>query len=150
MKNKTQKEIEELKIGWQRTQADFDNYKKRTERERQKWQEDSKLEVFTKLLPLLDNIFLAQKHVPNAIADDSWVQGILYIGRQIDNELQELQIERVAVKVGDAFDHNLHEAIESRPDKSLKDNQIIEIRNEGYKIGDRLIRPARVVVCKNG
>lgn len=149
MKNKSTKQLEELKAGWQRTQADFENYKKRTEQERSKWQEDAKVDVFSRLLPLLDNISLAAKHTPKSIENDPWVQGISHISRQIDQELSDLSVKKIDIKPGDQFDHNFHEAIESRANKSYNNDQIIEVRNDGYVIGNKLIRPARVVVCKN-
>ena len=150
MKNKSSKQLEEIKAGWQRTQADFENYKKRIENEKRIWQEEARQEVFSKLLPLLDNISLALRHTPKTIESDPWVQGVAHIGRQIESELNELSVTKIDVKVGDSFDHNLHEAVETREDKSYNDDQIIEIRYDGYKIGEKLIRPARVVVCKNG
>jgi len=149
MKNKSDKQLEELKAGWQRTQADFENFKKRTEQEKLRWQEDAKINVFSRLLPLLDNISLAAKHTPKSIENDPWVQGITHISRQIDQELSELSVVKVSVKPGDQFNHNFHEAIETRSDKSYDNDQIIEVRSDGYMIGEKLIRPARVVVCKN-
>lgn len=141
--------MEELRSGWQRTQADFENYKKRVESEKQRWQEDAKIDVFYHLLPLLDNISLALKHMPKSIEKEPWVQGIVHIGRQIDQELAELGVEKIVVQVGDIFDHNLHDAIETKSDKSYNNDQIIEVRFGGYRIGDKIIRPAKVVVCKN-
>lgn len=141
--------IQSLQAGWQRTQADFENFKKRTEQEKSRWQEDAKIDVFSRLLPLLDNISLAAKHTPKSIENDPWVQGIAHISRQIDQELSELSVFKVDVKPGDQFDHNFHEAIETRSDKSYNNDQIIEVRSDGYLIDKKLIRPARVVTCKN-
>jgi len=148
-KDSKQKQIEDLKAGWQRTQADFENYKKRIDQEKTLWREQSKIETFAHLLPLLDNIALATNHLPEKISKDPWVQGIVHISRQINQELEELGIKRIDVKIKDKFDHNIHEAIETRENKSYNDGEIIEIRSDGYLYGQKVIRPAKVVVCKN-
>lgn len=152
MKSKNPKQnqqLEDLQKGWQRTQADFDNYKKRIEQEKISWREQGKTESFSQILPLLDNISLALNHIPQDISDNSWVQGIIYIGKQIDQELSDLNIEKIVVRPGDHFDHNLHEAIEVRSDKSYNSDEVIEIKSDGYSMNGKIIRPARVVVCKN-
>lgn len=147
--NTQARQVEELKAGWQRSQADFENYKKRIEQEKAIWQKEAKIEGFSRILPLLDNISLATKHIPKPIESDPWVQGIGYIAKQIDQELAALSIQKMVVNPGDHFDHNLHEAIEIRPNKSYNDDDIIEVRSDGYLMEGKLIRPARVVVCKN-
>lgn len=138
-----------MKTGWQRTQADFENYKKRVEQDKQSWREEAKLDVFSRLIPLLDNISLATKHIPQAIVEDPWVQGITHISRQIEQELEGLGIVKIMVKNRDKFDHNIHEAVESRADKSYNNDEIIEVRSEGYTLREKVIRPSRVIVCKN-
>ncbi|OQA52697.1 MAG: heat shock protein GrpE [candidate division WS2 bacterium ADurb.Bin280] len=148
-KDSKQKQIEDLKAGWQRTQADFENYKKRVEQEKALWRDQARSETFAQLLPLLDNISLATNHLPEKISSEPWVQGIVHIGRQIDQQLGELGITKIQAKAKDAFDHNIHEAIETRQDKSYNDGEIIEIISDGYLNGQKVIRPARVIVCKN-
>jgi len=140
------KQIEELKAGWQRTQADFDNYKKRTEQERSIWIEEGKLESFKSLLPILDNLTAATNHIPADKTNDSWSQGIVFIAKQIESSLADLGITRISPQVGEKFDHNTQEAVATEKSDRVDAGCIISVDSLGYKIGEKVIRPARVKV----
>jgi len=147
-KEQTKKQLEELKLGWQRTQADFENYKKRVESEKIGWRDDAKIEVIENLLPVLDNLSLAVKHAPASDKNTQWLQGLLLILKQIDEKLFELGVEKISPQVSDKFDHNLHEAVECLPSDNCKSGTISQLKSEGYKIGPCVIRPAKVTVAK--
>ena len=126
-----------------RTAAEFDNYKKRTEREKSGVAEFAKAGIIKQLLPILDNIDRA------AAADkDSadYIKGIELIVKQFEALGSNLGIVEVA-SVGDSFDPNFHEAVMHIEDDSLGENVIAEVLQKGYKLGDTVIRPAMVKVA---
>lgn len=149
-KNKKDVEIERLKAELEkkndlllRTAAEFDNFKKRTERERAGVAEYAKAQLIKQLLPILDNIDRA------AAADREsadYLKGIEMIIKQFEALSGNLQIAEIA-SVGDSFDPNIHEAVMHIEDEELGENIIAEVLQKGYKIGDTVIRPAMVKVA---
>lgn len=149
-KSKAQVEIENLKAELEskndlllRTAAEFDNFKKRTERERLSVAEFAKANIIKELLPILDNIdraALSEKDTPE------YIKGIEMIVKQFESLGERLGIEEVA-KVGDGFDPNFHDAVMHIEDETLGENVIAEVLQKGFKIGDTVIRPAMVKVA---
>ena len=149
-KNKKDAEIEKLKAELEnkndlllRTAAEFDNFKKRTERERATIAEYAKANIIKQLLPILDNIgraAAADKDTPD------YIKGIEMIVKQFEGIAGNLGIEEVA-KEGDVFDPNCHEAVMHIEDENLGENVIAQVLQKGYKIGDTVIRPAMVSVA---
>ncbi len=126
-----------------RTAAEFDNFKKRTEREKASVAEFAKAGLIKQLLPILDNIDRA------AAADhDStdYIKGIEMIVKQFEAIASNLNIEEIA-KEGDQFDPNFHEAVMHIEDDTLGENVIAQVLQKGYKIGDTVIRAAMVKVA---
>lgn len=126
-----------------RTAAEFDNYKKRTEREKASVAEYAKAGIIKKLLPILDNIDRA------TVADKEsaeYIKGIELIVKQFLGLSGDLGIEEVA-KVGDTFDPNFHEAVMHIEDENYGENVIAQVLQKGYKIGDTVIRAAMVQVA---
>jgi len=150
-KNKKDAEIEKLKAELEakndlllRTAAEFDNFKKRTERERLSIAEFAKANVIKELLPILDNIDRAAALEDKTSAD--YIKGIELIVKQLEGLSLNLGISEVA-QVGDAFDPNCHEAVMHTMDENLGENVIAQVLQKGYKIGDTVIRPAMVSVA---
>lgn len=149
-KSKKDSEIETLKAELEskndllkRTAAEFDNFKKRTERERASVAEYAKAGIIKQILPILDNIDRA------SAADKSgedYLKGIELIIRQFEALAGNLGIEEVA-KVGDTFDPNFHEAVMHIEDETLGENVISQVLQKGYKLGDTVIRAAMVQVA---
>lgn len=127
-----------------RTAAEFDNFKKRTERERASVAEFAKANVIKELLPILDNIDRATAIEDKTSAD--YIKGIELIVKQFEALGSKLGITEVA-KVGDAFDPNCHEAVMHIEDENLGENVIAAVLQKGFKIGDTVIRPAMVSVA---
>jgi len=161
MSEELKKEIEELKkkleeveklkneylAGWQRARADFLNYKKEElERlgEMVKYAGES---LILKILPILDNFEIAEKKLPENLKNDENVKGILQIKNQILNFLKEQGVEEIK-SVGERFDPNFHEVVEEVEAKDKEPGTIVEEIQKGYKINDRLLRPAKVKVSK--
>ena len=149
-KSKKDSEIEKLKAELDkkndvllRTAAEFDNYKKRTEREKSGVAEYARAGIIKQLLPILDNIDRAagaDKESPD------YIRGIELIVKQLEGLSEKLGIEEIA-KQGDAFDPNLHEAVMHIEDENLGENVVAEVLQKGYKTGDTIIRHAMVKVA---
>ncbi|MCQ2451369.1 MAG: nucleotide exchange factor GrpE [Clostridia bacterium] len=152
-KKKTTKkdsEIEALKKELQqksdlltRTAAEFDNFKKRTEREKSGIAEFAKADVIKKLLPIMDNIERA-----NAADKDSpdYIKGIEMIVKQFTSLSETLGIEEIGSE-GEKFDPNFHEAVMHIEDENFGENEIALVLQKGFKLGDTVIRPAMVKVA---
>ncbi len=149
-KNKKDLEIEALKTELSeksdlllRTAAEFDNYKKRTEREKLNVSEFAKASLIKQLLPILDNIDRSaqvEKDTPD------YIKGIEMIVKQFEGITANLGIVEIA-KVGDTFNPELHEAVMHIDDETLGENVIADVLQKGYKIGDTVIRAAMVKVA---
>lgn len=137
--------------GWQRCQADFENYKKRSAESQKDLVKYATQSIILEILPVIDNFHSSTDHIPAEQKDDSWVTGIMYIQKQLENIVTENGVEEIEVKIGDTFDPIYHEAIEDKECADCKvdhkyKNKIKKVLTKGYKIGDRVIRAARVVV----
>ena len=150
-KNKKDLEIEALKQQLEeksdlllRTAAEFDNFKKRTERERLTVAEFAKANIIKELLPILDNIDRAETLEDKSSED--YIKGIEMIVKQFTSLGEKLGIVELAHQ-GDAFDPNCHEAVMHVEDENFGENVIAEVLQKGYKIGDTVIRPAMVKVA---
>lgn len=149
-KNKKDLEIEALKSELEskndillRTAAEFDNYKKRTEREKLTVAEYAKAGLIKNLLPILDNIDRASASDKES---PEYIKGIEMIVKQFEALSGNIGIVEVA-KVGDTFNPELHEAVMHIEDETLGENVIAEVLQKGYKIGDTVIRAAMVKVA---
>jgi molecular chaperone GrpE len=142
------KEIEEQKDGWLRTRADFDNYKKRVQRDAARSYQDAMSSVLKIFLYAADDLERALKNKPGNIEVASWINGIELIHQKLINQTKNQGIERMDVQPGDEFDPNIHEAITQEDHPDFEEGQIIEVIQPGYRISDRIIRPAMVRVAR--
>jgi len=127
---------------WQRAQADFINYKRRSEQEKEETNKFANSVLMLNLLPILDDLERACDAIPPSLAKRSWVDGIRLIERKLRASLKAQGLSPIKA-VGELFDPHLHEAI--RQDKG-KEGIVIEEMQKGYKFHDRIIRPSKVVV----
>ncbi len=128
--------------GWQRAQADFINYKRRSEQEKEEMVQLANSVIVLSLLPILDDFERAFVSIPPRLAKMSWVDGIKLIERKLWANLEAQGLSQIKV-LGEPFDPNYHEAV--RQDKG-KEGIVIEELQKGYKLYDRVIRPTMVVV----
>ncbi len=128
--------------GWQRAQADFMNFKRRSEQEREEYTRFANAGLLLELLPVLDDLKRALEHTPPKLSKLAWVDGVNLIYRKFRATL-ELQGLTQIEALGKPFDPNLHEAV--RQDKGREGIVIKEIR-QGYQLHDKVIRPTMVVV----
>jgi len=127
---------------WQRTQADFINYKRRQEQEREEFSKFANTALISSLLPILDDLERALASIPPRSAKLPWVEGIRLIERKLRASLEAHGLTPIKA-LGEPFDPNLHEAV--KQDKGKEGIVIQEVR-KGYKLHDRVIRPSMVVV----
>lgn len=138
--------ISELTAGWQRTQADFLNFKGHTASERLKLIAGARADIVDQLLPVLDHFQLAAKHLPKDLENNNWAQGIKQIEKQFENILFENGLERIE-SVGKEFNPELHEAVEEIQSEKESGTVVDEILS-GYKFAGTVLRPAKVKVAK--
>jgi molecular chaperone GrpE len=130
-----------------RTQAEFENYRRRVERERAETYARSRAEVVLELLPVIDNFERALASLEHSSNDaESLRQGIELIHRQLNDALAKFGLEPVET-VGHAFDPHLHEAVSAEPSEEHEENTVIAEFQRGYKLGEKLLRPAKVKVA---
>jgi molecular chaperone GrpE len=127
---------------WKRAQADFVNYKRRSEQEKQEAGQSANSVLILCLLPVLDDLERALYSVPPHLAKLPWVEGIRLIERKFLSILESQGVTRIKAK-GRPFDPNLHEAAISTRGR---EGMVIKELQKGYKLRDRVIRPARVAV----
>ena len=128
--------------GWQRAQADFVNYKRRTEQEKEEIGNFANSMLVFNLLPILDDLERALDSISDDIAGLGWVDGIILIERKLRGILEAQGLSPIEA-LGEPFDPYLHEAV--RQDKG-EEGMVVEELQKGYKFCDRVIRPSRVVV----
>lgn len=132
-----------------RTQAEFENYRRRVERERAETLARSRAEVVLELLPVIDNFERALASLEyNSNDAESLRQGIELIHRQLNDALAKFGLEPVET-VGHAFDPHLHEAVSAEPSEEHEENTVIAEFQRGYKLGEKLLRPAKVKVASS-
>lgn len=134
----------EYKDGWARSQAEFQNYKKRIERDNELTYASMKGDIVKKVLPVLDDLELALQNRP---ADNAWANGIELIARKLQNILESEGVKRIEAK-GLAFDPNFHDAITHEPSEEVESEHVIDVVRNGYTLGERVIRPASVRVAQ--
>jgi molecular chaperone GrpE len=127
-----------------RKQAEFENFRKRTEREMQEAYRRARADILLDILPALDNMERALKHADNA---DATVlhEGLALIYKQLSDALGKHGLEAID-SIGSPFDPELHEAVAAEQNDEVDDHTVLDELQRGYKLGDRLLRPARVKV----
>ena len=127
-----------------RTAAEFDNFKKRTEREKLRMSEFSKAAVIKQLLPTIDNAGRALSCEPGS---EDYNKGIEMIAKQLVSLIDAFGLERLASE-GDEFNPEIHEAVMHAESDKYEENHIAAVLQQGYKLGETVIRPAMVSVVK--
>ncbi len=146
---KIKKELKECKklqedylTGWKRERADFLNFKKEDSERTEKYINITKDELILDFLPILDNIYLAEKELPK---EDNWAKGFLGIKAMIIDFLKKQGVEEI-ICFNKQFNPHFHEAVGEI--KGEKPGMVVEIVQKGYTLNNKVIRPARVKVTK--
>ena len=136
-------EYDDLDDRYKRILAEFENYKKRSAKERDQLYNSIMGDIMTGILPVLDNL---EKAVQVETKDTGYKQGVELVYKQLQDLLKANGVEEIEA-VGKTFDPELHEAVSSVIDENLGEKEIKEDYRKGYKIGDRVIRHSMVVVA---
>lgn len=138
-----QKELDELTDRYKRILAEFENFKKRSAKERESLYNSLLSDIVTPMLPVLDNL---EKAVDVKTKDEAYKTGIDLVLKQFKDVLNTLGVTEIET-VGLSFDPEVHEAVSSVQDDTLGEKEIKEVFRKGYKIGSKVIRHAMVVVA---
>jgi molecular chaperone GrpE len=134
--------------GWQRARAEFANYKRRVDAERTELAASAGAEALKRVLPAVDDFERAMQTLPEDLKDNSWVNGVAMVQRKLNAALEQSGITPLVITPGDTFDPNVHEAITHEDSDQFSSEQIIGEVQRGYKLGDRVLRPAMVRVAR--
>ena len=141
---KAQCQTAEYKDGWQRSRAEFDNYRKRMERDNTLVYQNAVGNIVKRYLPVMDDLQRALQARP---ADLAWASGIELIYRKLQSILDSEGIQRIEAE-GQPFDPNFHEAIGQEHSDDLPSGYVVSVVQNGYILGDKVIRPAMVRVSE--
>jgi len=142
-----QAKAQEYLDGWQRSRAEFANYKRRVERELQDSRQNASLDLLVKLFPILSDFERAMSTVPENLKADTWLEGVTLIQRKFQKLLEENGVEEID-PTGEVFDPNFQEAVGTDEDTSMQSGCVTATLQKGYRIGDRVLRPALVRVAR--
>jgi molecular chaperone GrpE len=138
----------EYRDGWQRAQASFVNYRKRTESEQAQAQAAANARLLLRILPVMDDFKRAFENVPEAYRDDPWLEGIRLVERKLKSVLDSANVKPIEVNSKDSFDPNFHQAVLYQEVEGFGEGDVVAEIETGYLLGDRVLRPSLVVVAK--
>ena len=142
-----QKDAVESKDLAQRAQAELSNFRKRTDDDRIVLQRQSNSRLLVKMLPVVDDLELAVNHADGKNPSKSWVEGIRLIQRKVAVLLETEGVTKIDA-IGAPFNPVEHEAVGTEEDKKFDSGQIIQVVRNGYRLHDRIIQAAQVVVAR--
>lgn len=138
-------EEESYKIQYLRLRADFDNFRKRTRREKEEWTQRCLENLCTDLLTVLDHFDLGIANSEGKEFTEDTLKGFTLVRSQLGSTLGKYGLSPIEATEG-TFDPNVHEAITHIPSPEVPEDEIVAMTRKGYKLGNRLLRPAQVVV----
>ena len=143
-----EQEAGETRTSWQRTAADYANFRRRTEQEREETLGLASESLLRKLLVIVDDFDRALASMPQDLAKLSWVDGLWLLERKLISLLESEGVTRIEA-AGKPFDPHEHEAVTTVPTEDAPDDTVMTELQRGYRIRDRILRPALVTVAKN-
>jgi len=129
-----------------RTQADFVNYRRRTVQEQAEARTTAQVALLNQLLPVLDDFERALEATPPDLGKHPWVQGLFLVARRLTTLLDQLGVQQIGT-CGEQFDPRQHEAISMEASADVPEGSIVQVVRPGYVLGERIIRPAQVIVA---
>ena len=142
-----QQKMEECLDLLRRTQADFVNYRRRMSQEQAEGRIAAQSALLSQLLPVLDDLGRALSEVPPELASHPWAQGVSLVARRIAALFEQLGVRQIGMP-GEAFDPRRHEAIVTEMRSDVPEGTVLQVARPGYLVGERVIRPAQVVVAR--
>lgn len=151
-KSKKQEELEQqiadLTLDVQRTRADFENYRKRVEQEKEMARASGRAGAIMKLLPVVDNIERAIAHLPEDLQENAWAASVVKLTKNLEKSLSDMGVERIDAKAGTAFNPDLHDAVQFDEEAEGEHELIAEELQPGYKVDGIVMRPSMVKVTR--
>lgn len=141
-------QVGELTADLQRLRADFENYRKRVDIEKQQVQQLAATAMIMKLLPVIDTLERAIAHAPEDLTENKWAQGVVGLGKNLDKSLSELGLERIEANPGTVFNPNLHEAVMMDDEATGEQEVVAEELRAGYLLQGAVVRPSMVKVTR--
>ena len=144
-------EIAELKVGWQRTQADFENFRRRSAQESNERTSIQVANALMAIAPVAENLRRAladAESKPESTPEQmkAWLSGISQIARQLDQALSAAGLTSINPTPGEPFNPHEHEALTHQPHENHSVDSVTQVVERGYKVGQRVVQPAKVVV----
>lgn len=140
--------IGELTQDLQRIRADFENYRKRVDVEKEMAKASGKVQAINSLLPVIDNIERAIGHIPKELEHNVWAKGVAGLVKNLEKSLVTLNLSRIDASKDAPFNHELHEAVQFDEEAEGEHEVIAEELQSGYMLGNDVLRPAMVKVTK--
>lgn len=144
--DKLKEELAAEKDKYIRLYAEYDNYRKRTSAEKLQIYDDATARAIREILPLTDSVTQALSQLEGSDVPEDFRKGIELIAQQLKTSLEKLKVEAFC-EIGDAFDPALHNAVSMTENDELPPNSVAAVYQKGYKVGDKIIRHAMVVVA---
>lgn len=141
------KKCDEYLAGWKRALADYDNLQKDLARERTELRARLKEDVAYQLIAVLDNFDQAAKFKPEGLSKELevWLTGIMHVKNQLESVLRDLGLESYG-SVSEMFDAHVHDAVGEQTQEDKADHEILEVIQRGWKLGERIVHPAKVII----
>lgn len=141
-------QINDLTLDLQRTRADFENYRKRVEQEKEMARASGRAGAIMKLLPVVDNIERAIAHLPDNLKQDKWANSVVKLTKNLEKSLADMGVARIEATSGTAFNPDLHEAVQFDEDAEGEHEVISEELQSGYMVDGVVMRPSMVKVTR--
>ena len=141
-------QLEEVRAALQRVQADFINYKRRSDQEREDMVKHLNAGLISKLLPVLDDFRMALDHAPGGPDGKAWAEGVSLINRKLLGIL-ESEGTMVIVADGEEFDPSQHEALGFAESTTHPEGRVVSVVRQGYSLNGRVLRPAQVILARS-
>ena len=132
---------------YQRSRADFLNLKRRTENERATLSAEAREKLLVRLLPIVDDFERALQNLPEGLKNEPWISGVSLIEKKLKTLLEQEGVSEVPAKDAE-FDPRVHEAVQHDEESQGEKDYVAEVYQKGYKMGDKVIRPAMVKVAR--
>jgi molecular chaperone GrpE len=140
-----QKKSSEYLESWKRSQADFVNLKRRTEIEKTNWSNEIRERILLRVLPVVDDFERALASMPETLKGEPWINGVNLIEKKLKTVLEQEGVSQIEAQ-GANFDPRFHDAVQQDDSGDGNQEYVAEVYQKGYKMGDRVIRPAAVKV----
>jgi molecular chaperone GrpE len=143
-----EQQVAELTLDLQRTRADFENYRKRVEAEKEMARSSGRAGAVMKLLPVVDNIERAISHLPEELKDNAWASSVAMLSKNLEKSLADMGVERIQASAGAQFDPDIHDAVQFDEEAEGEAEVIAEELQPGYKVDGIVMRPSMVKVTR--